>query len=171
MVNITTLKTPEVIALALRYPTEDRMATLRDAIEALPAGSAEREMRRFAKAISASEIRNLEELFTTTFDLSPIVAPYVGHLAWGDSYERGAFMAEIQGAMRELGVDPEGELPDHLEPILRYLAATDEPIEKLKPVLVPSVIKMEKTLKKADSKNPYLHVLTAARIATEESMR
>jgi len=171
MVNITGLKTPEVIALALRYPTEDRLATMLDAIDALPTGGAEREMRRFAKAISDSEIQELEELFTATFDLSPIVAPYVGHLAWGDSYERGAFMAEIQGAMRDIGVDPEGELPDHLEPILRYLAATDEPIEKLKPVLVPSVIKMEKTLKKADSKNPYLHVLTAARIATEESMR
>ncbi len=171
MVNITGLKTPEVIALALRYPTEDRLAVMLDAIEALPTGGAEREMRRFAKAISDSEIQDLEELFTATFDLSPIVAPYVGHLAWGDSYERGAFMAEIQGAMRDIGINPEGELPDHLEPILRYLAATDEPIEKLKPVLVPSVVKMEKTLKKADSKNPYLHVLTAARIATEESMR
>ncbi len=171
MVNITTLQTQEVIALALRYPTEDRLETLADAIEALPSGGAEREMRRFSKDISSLDIQALEEVFTATFDLSPIVAPYVGHLAWGDSYERGAFMAEIQGAMWDLGIDPEGELPDHLEPILRYLAATDDPIEKLKPVLVPSVIKMEKTLKKADSRNPYLHVLTAARIATEESMR
>lgn len=171
MVSIATLKTPEVIALALRYPTEDRLAALRDAIETLPTGGAEREMRRFAKDISNLDLRALEELFTATFDLSPIVAPYVGHLAWGDSYERGAFMAELQGAMRDLGIDLEGELPDHLEPILRYLAAADDPIEKLKPVLVPSVIKMEKTLKKADSKNPYLHVLTAARMATEESMR
>lgn len=171
MVSIATLKTPEVIALALRYPTEDRLVALRDAIEALPTGSAEREMRRFAKDTSNLDLRALEELFTATFDLSPIVAPYVGHLAWGDSYERGAFMAELQGAMRDLGIDLEGELPDHLEPILRYLAVADDPIEKLEPVLVPSVVKMEKTLKKADSKNPYLHVLTAARIATEESMR
>lgn len=171
MVSITTLKTPEVIALALSYPTEDRLVTLREAIDALPKGNAEREMRRFAKAISDRGTSELEEVFTATFDLSPVVAPYVGHLAWGDSYERGAFMAEIQGEMRAVGVDLEGELPDHLGPILRYLATTDEPIESLKPVLVPSVVKMEKTLKKADSKNPYLHVLTAARIATEESMR
>lgn len=171
MVATTTLTTPQVIALALRYPTEERLVTLRAEIGGLPTGGAEKELRRFAEKIERLDLRTLEEVFTTTFDLTPIVAPYVGHLAWGDSYERGAFMAEIQGAMRSVGVDPEGELPDHLEPILRYLAATDEPIEALKPILVPAVTNMEKTLKKADSKNPYLHVLTATRIATEESMR
>ncbi|MCL1595663.1 MAG: nitrate reductase [Actinomycetia bacterium] len=167
----TSLATPEVVALALRYPTEDGLGALTIAIEALERGGAEREMRRFASDIDGKPLHEIEEMFTTTFDLSPVVAPYVGHLAWGDSYERGGFMAELRGAMREVDVDPEGELPDHLDPILRYLAATDEPIESLAPVLVPAITKMEKTLKKADSKNPYIHVLQAARIAAEERLR
>jgi len=171
MVSITTFDTPTVVAMALRYPREDALETLRSAVEALPQGAAEREMRKFVAAIDPMEFSDLEVLYTSTFDLTPIIAPYVGHLAWGDSYERGGFMARLLEAMRDVDVYPNGELPDHLDPILRYLAATDEPIPELKPVLVPAVTKMEKTLKKADSKNPYLRVLTAARIVAEERMR
>ncbi len=171
MVSITAFDTPSLIAFALRYPTEKGMEQIRSGVQALPQGSAEREMRRFVRAISDFGLADLEVLFTSTFDLSPVVAPYVGHLAWGDSYERGGFMARLLEAMRDAGVHPDGELPDHLDPILRYLAATDTPIADLQPVLVPAVAKMEKTLKKADAKNPYLHVLTAARIVAEERMR
>ena len=171
MVSITTLDTPTVVALALKYPTPDGLVVLRSGVDALPKGSAEREMRRFIKGIDEMSFEDLEVLYTSTFDLNPVVVPYVGHLAWADSYERGGFMARLQGAMFAVGVNPEGELPDHLEPILRYLSVTDEPMSDLEPVLVPAVTKMEKTLKKADSKNPYLHVLTAARIVAEESMR
>lgn len=171
MVSATIFDTSTVVAAALRYPTQDGLAELRTSVEALPKGGAEREMRRFVKRIEPLSFADLEVLYTETFDLTPIVAPYVGHVVWADSYERGGFMAKLLDAMRAVDVYPNGELPDHLDPILRYLAATDEPIEALKPVLVPAVTKMEKSLKKADSKNPYVHVLAAARIVAEESMR
>ncbi len=171
MVGTTTLSTPEVVALALRYPTEDTMDVLVVSVDALPKGGAGREMKRFMKDIDSMPLSKLEELYTTTFDLSPVVVPYVGHLAYGDSYERGTFMADLRGAMRAVDIDPGSELPDHLDPILRYLDATDEPIDSLEPILVPAIVKMHKSLKKSNSKNPYLHVLTAARIAAEESMR
>ena len=171
MVSIPTFGTSAVVALALQYPTEDAVGVLESSVAALPQGGASREMKRFMNAIGGMPISELEELYTVTFDLSPVVVPYVGHLAYGDSYERGTFMADLRGAMREADIDPGSELPDHLDPILRYLAATDEPIDSLEPVLVPAITKMEKTLKKSNSKNPYLHVLIAARIVAEESMR
>ena len=171
MVSIPAFGTPAIVALALQYPTEDAMDVLETSVTALPQGGAGREMRRFMKDIDGMPLSELEELYTLTFDLSPVVVPYVGHLAYGDSYERGTFMADLKGAMRSADVDPGHELPDHLDPILRYLAATDEPIDNLEPVLVPAITKMEKTLKKSNSKNPYVHVLTAARIVAEESMR
>jgi nitrate reductase delta subunit len=171
MVSIPAFGTTTVVALALRYPTVDAMDVLETSVDALPQGRAEREMRRFVKDVNGMPFGKLQELYTATFDLSPVVVPYVGHLAYGDSYERGTFMADLKGAMRSADVDPGSELPDHLDPILRYLAATDEPIDSLEPVLVPAITKMEKTLKKSNSKNPYLHVLTAARIVAEESMR
>ena len=171
MVIVPNLGTQAVVALAIRYPTEDAIDVLRTSVDALGTGGAEREMRRFMKDVSMMPIGELEELYTTTFDLSPVVVPYVGHLAYGDSYERGTFMADLKGAMRAVDIDPDSELPDHLDPILRYLAATDDPIDSLEPVLVPAITKMEKSLKKSNSKNPYLHVLVAARIVAEESMR
>lgn len=171
MVSIPAFGTTTVVALALRYPTVDAMDVLETSVDALPQGRAEREMRRFMKDVNSMPLSKLEELYTATFDLSPVVVPYVGHLAYGDSYERGTFMADLKGAMRSADVDPGSELPDHLDPILRYLATTDEPIDSLQPILVPAITKMEKGLKKANSKNPYLHVLTAARIVAEESMR
>ena len=147
------------------------MDLLETSVDALAKGGAEREMRRFMKDVNGMPLGELEEIYTMTFDLSPVVVPYVGHLAYGDSYERGTFMADLKGAMRTVDVDPGSELPDHLDPILRYLAATDEPINSLEPILVPAITKMQKSLKKSNSKNPYLHVLTAARIVAEESMR
>jgi len=171
MVSEPTFGTPGIVALALRYPTEDAMDLLETSVDALAKGGAEREMRRFMKDVNGMPLGELEELYTMTFDLSPVVVPYVGHLAYGDSYERGTFMADLKGAMRTVDVDPGSELPDHLDPILRYLAATDEPINSLEPILVPAITKMQKSLKKSNSKNPYLHVLTAARIVAEESMR
>jgi Nitrate reductase delta subunit len=171
MVSATTLDAAAVVALALRYPTDDGLTMLRAAVASLPRGGPARELRHFVDAVADREPYELEELYTRTFDLAPLVAPYVGHLAWGDSYQRGAFMAELRGAMRTAGIDPGGELPDHLEPILRYLAATDRPLEELGEVLVPAITKMERELRKADPRNPYRRVLAAARIVAEERTR
>lgn len=171
MVTTTAFSTPAIVALALRYPTEDTMSVLASSVDELPKGGAGRDMRRFMKDIREMQLSELEELYTTTFDLSPVVVPYVGHLAYGDSYERGTFMADLRGAMRTADVDPGMELPDHLDPILRYLDATDEPIGSLEPILVPAITKMQKSLKKSNAKNPYLHVLAAAHAVAEESMR
>ena len=40
----------------------------------------------------------------------------LGHVVWGENYRRGAFMADLNAAMREAGVALHGELPDHLQP-------------------------------------------------------
>jgi len=170
MVSVVTTDTATFVALALRYPTSEGRAMLAAAVAPLPRRGAGRELRRFLDATASLPLVELEELYTRTFDLSPVVVPYVGHLAWGDSYRRGEFMAELNGAMRDVGIDPGGELPDHLEPILRYLAATEELPADLAEVLVPAIVKMEKMLKKAESTNPYRHVLAAARIVADERM-
>ena len=70
MVSISTLDTPTLVALALRYPTPDGLVTLRTGVDALPRGGAEREMRRFLKSIDAMTYEDLEVLYTATFDLS-----------------------------------------------------------------------------------------------------
>ncbi len=76
-------------------------------------------------------------------------------------------MADLVDRHGELDVELFGELPDHLEPILRYLDATDAPISDLVEVLPTAVSKMRKELRSADSSNPYLHVLDAAKAVVD----
>lgn len=155
-----------VVAMGFRYPAPGWAGTLAEAVAGLEPGEARRHMERFCAAVGGLELGAWEELHTRTLDLSPLFVPYVGHAIWGESYRRGEFMADLNRAMAGAGVDPAGELPDHLEPVLRYLAAAADPLPDLVEVADRAVEKMEKELKKAEADNPYRWVLAAARTVT-----
>ena len=70
-------------------------------------------------------------------------------------------MAKLNHAMADLDIDPEGELPDHLVPILRYLAATSQPIPELTENFVTAVKRMITTLREKDKRNPYIDLFEA----------
>ena len=55
----------------------------------------------------------------------------------------------------------DGELPDHLIPILRYLDLTSQPLPELVDVLEPAVQRMLSGLRQAEASNPYTHLLEA----------
>lgn len=149
------------VALAYRYPAPGSLDRLRAVVAELPAGDARRGLERFVTAVEGLELGEWEELHTATLDLSPHVEPYVGHVTWGENYRRGEFMADLNRAMDEAGVDLGGELPDHIEPVLRYLATVEEPLDDLVAVVHPAVESMRKTLDANSPKNPYRHVLAA----------
>ena len=88
--------------------------------------------------------------------------PYVGHVTWGENYRRGEFMADVKRDMERHGVGLGGELPDHVEPILRYVAVVAEPLADLVEVLGPALDTMSSTLRSAERNNPYRHLLAAA---------
>jgi nitrate reductase delta subunit len=157
----------EAVAMALRYPGPGRLQELKEAWEALPGGPVRRQLLKFSEEIEQLSVAGWEELHTRTLDLAPIFAPYVGFVIWGENYQRGEFMAAVKVAQEEIGIDPDGELPDHLEPVLRYLAAADQPLPGLVEVLPQALGKMQKTLKEAESDNAYRHVLAAAAAAAE----
>lgn len=58
-------------------------------------------------------------------------------------------------------VDPAGELPDHLIPVLRYLGRAPDPLPELAAVFEPAVQRMLNGLRKADPPNPYVALLEA----------
>ncbi len=155
------MKTTELVALGFRYPTPTSAADLAQATEEEANAEVKRHLRRFLDEIGSLSLGQWEELHTATLDLDPKFVPYVGHVAWGENYRRGAFMADLVVAMGEAGVDPEGELPDHIEPILRYLAATDKPLADLVEVLPRALAEMHSSLKATTSDNPYCHLLAA----------
>lgn len=151
----------EVVAMGYRSPRPDSLERLTTAIDTLGSGDVERHLRRFVEAVGVLSLGEWEELHTATLDLCAPVVPYVGHVVWGENYRRGAFMADLQAAMNAAGIDLDGELPDHIEPILRYLAVTDDPLPDLVVVLPGAVVEMEHMLRKAAPENPYRHLLAA----------
>jgi nitrate reductase delta subunit len=151
------------IADALRYPAPGRLEALRRRTEELADTETRAQMAAFVDRVSALSLAEWEELHTRTLDLSPAVAPYVGHAVWGETYERGKFMALLNQALTAEAIDAEGELPDHLIPVLRYLDVAAEPLPEVVQRLAPALERMRGDLKKVDPDNAYLRVIDAAR--------
>ncbi len=151
----------EVIAMGYRYPTPGAIDQLTEAIESSTEGGVRRHLTEFVAQLGELSIGEWEELHTATLDLSPLFIPYVGHVEWGENYRRGEFMSDLNAAMNDAGVDLDGELPDHVAPVLRYLIVTAEPLPDLVEVLPGAVDTMVKTLANASSNNPYRHLLAA----------
>jgi nitrate reductase molybdenum cofactor assembly chaperone NarJ/NarW len=107
----------------------------------------------------------MQELYTSTFDMQPVCYPYVGYQLFGESYKRGAFMARLNGAYHASGYSAETELPDHICVILRFLgleiarAEDDFGNALVREGLIPALEKMADVLKQTD--NPYHHVVAA----------
>jgi nitrate reductase delta subunit len=157
----------EAVALGYRYPTPTSHEALVAAVTGLT-GTVRRRMGDFVDAVGALELAEWEELHTATLDLSPLFVPYVGHVVWGENYRRGAFMADLKADMERIGVGLDGELPDHIEPVLRYLAEAAEPRTDLTEVVGGAVTTMQETLHKEAPENPYNHLLAATAAVVEE---
>jgi nitrate reductase delta subunit len=155
------------LAAAFQYPTPDRLAELEQAAAGMESGSTRRQFRAFVAELEGLSLAEWEELHTRSLDLSPLFVPYVGWVTWGENYQRGEFMAEMKAALEFQGVPMNGELPDHLDPVLRYLAVADPPLPSLVEVFPAAVATMTKKLKETDNSSPYLYLLKAIGSAAE----
>ena len=151
----------EVLAGCFRYPEPGRAEELAAGVGALPERRARRSLERFLGAVQPLPLSGWEELHTRTLELAPLVHPYVGFVKFGESYRRGEFMSDMNQALLEAGVPLRGELPDHLDPVLRYLARVDDPLPALVEIVVPTVVRMRDTLRQVERRNPYVHALQA----------
>ena len=161
----------EMLALVgegFRYPSPGQAERLEAGLASMPAGVEKQAFERFLSALRRLPLSEREELHTRTLDLDPPAAPYVGFQAWGESYQRGNFMAALNRALMETGIETEGELPDHLIPVLRYLARVADPLPELVAVLVPALRRMHAGLREADAHNPYLDLLDAAQLLCQD---
>lgn len=148
-----------LLAEAMRYPVPGRLERLEAMSLSLTAGAGYTAFRSFLEAVRPLALGEWEELYTRTWDLNPLAPPYIGFQMWGEDYRRGTFLAHLQGAYRENGIDSGGELPDHLVPVLSYLDAVCVPTAELGEVFSKAVEKMAAMLHKRDATNPYLPLL------------
>lgn len=151
----------EVLAAGFCYPDSEHLAFLHEGADFLPAGAAKKAFLSFLLRIGALPLSDWEELHTRTLDLNPTAAPYFGFQTWGESYQRGAFLAALNHELTAADVDTEGELPDHLIPVLRYLGRAQSPLPELVEILEPVMARLISVLHKSDPDNPYLDLFHA----------
>lgn len=172
-----------LLADCFRYPAPGLAAALRSSAAALaeqPAALSldQRTVRRVGSRVAAFldqveqlELGAWEELYTHTFDLTPPAAPYLGYQIWGDRYQRGEFLVDLVRVQREAGIDPRGELADHLVPCLEYLDRARPPLPRLLEVLPPALEKMQKGVRGLDRRSPYVPLLEGTLTVAERLSR
>ncbi|MBI4376941.1 MAG: nitrate reductase molybdenum cofactor assembly chaperone [Elusimicrobia bacterium] len=150
----------EALGALLRYPDEELPARLAEAKAAAPE-SAQSFLAAFAAGAGTAPLRELEEIYTRTFDMNPDCSLDVGWHLYGEQYERGAFLVEMRQRMRGLGLKEDHELPDHLSHALAVHSRM-EPGEARRfsdGCLRPAVEKILAGL--GQGLNPYRHILSA----------
>jgi nitrate reductase molybdenum cofactor assembly chaperone NarJ/NarW len=151
----------------LAYPVSDPAPAARRCHGLVRDRDSAAELDRFVARAEQARPHELEELYSATFDLEPTCAPYVGHHLCGDGPQRGVFLSRLADVYRQDGfavVAPDGELPDHVAVVLRYLGAVATGAGRqalLEDALVPALDKMLASLD--DPKNVYRSVLSALR--------
>jgi nitrate reductase delta subunit len=152
----------------LAYPTPAIFSQARVCLEQLRQSNSESAtaMEKFIRGLETLSLEILEELYTVTFDMQPVCYPYVGYQLFGESYKRGAFMAQLNEAYHARGYSAGQELPDHLFVILHFLglnaAAREDDFGRALLVdgLMPALEKMLQAFDK-QSANPYFGLLLA----------
>jgi nitrate reductase molybdenum cofactor assembly chaperone NarJ/NarW len=122
----------------------------------------------FYHAMEQRSLEQMQELYTTTFDMQPVCYPYLGYQLFGESYKRGAFMAQLNEAYHAAGYSAKEDLPDHIAIVLHFVGLNSEDRQGafcqslLNEGLLPALEKMLKTFDE-QSENPYFGLLTALR--------
>ncbi len=138
----------------LEYPQSDLTESVRECEALISPGNPEAAalldpLRSF---VADAPLGDIQELYTRTFDLDATYHPYVGHHLFGESYKRSAFMVGLKERYKAYDFVVEGELPDHLAVMLRYLSLCEDDVqvaEIVRDAMVPALERMVK--KKADA--------------------
>jgi nitrate reductase molybdenum cofactor assembly chaperone len=155
----------DALAGLLCYPGPgyvDRLDECRRALEAVVPEAAER-VGHVADRLRGLSDEDIEELYTRTFDLSPVCSLEVGWHLFGENYARGEFLVRMRQELRDRGLAESAELPDHLTHVLPALArmGRKEADRFASRFLLPALEKMLAGL--ARQENPYPDLLEAVR--------
>ena len=155
----------DALASLFTYPESSIGRRLKAYVKALgPAHTdAAASAARFLGEAEKCSPAELEEAFTSTFDLNPACCPEIGWHLFGERYERGSFLVWMRERLREFGLEETEELPDHLCHVLRVLGRMQaEEAERFATEAVgPALDRMCRSLDEAQ--NLFADLLRAAR--------
>lgn len=149
------------LSALLRYPderTQGLAASLADA--AMATGHpCQEHLEAFALVARGLDLREVQELYTRAFDLTPECTLDIGWHLFGETYQRGQFMAMMRHHLQAHGLEEKGNLPDHLPNLLDLGLRLErqDAMDLVDDCLLPALEKVIPALKES----PYHHVLQA----------
>lgn len=160
-------------AALLRYPDDEVIdhATVCAAQLARYSPAARESLEPFRQFLANHDPAHIEEAFTGTFDLQAACHPYIGYQLCGESQQRTFFMLKLQEVYRCHGFAPDGDLPDHLSEVLRFIgsiAAQDCRRELIRDGVLPALENMIRGV--ATGSAPYLALLKALQSFLSDSL-
>ncbi|HAI69059.1 MAG TPA: nitrate reductase molybdenum cofactor assembly chaperone [Gammaproteobacteria bacterium] len=156
----------------LDYPTLEIAEQTRECIDILKTAYPQsvEQMTRFLSFLEETPSGRLEEIYTATFDINPACHIFAGHILFGESFKRGAFMAGLTDEYQNHAFDTSKELADHIPLLLKFIGTLEQDDaltkELLSDCLIPVFQKMNANFKE-DSSNPYVAVLRTASVVLE----
>lgn len=155
-----------LFAKVLDYPTAETFSQMRALISEISARRSEAAdlLWKFHSTCDGMTAGELQELYTSTFDMRPDCTTNLGHHLFGDDVRRNLFMAQLKERMEARRITIGAELPDHLSLVLELVAAqdsTDETQTLIADCLVPCITRMLQTFDPSGSDNPYAQALRA----------
>jgi nitrate reductase delta subunit len=152
----------DALAELFEYPRDGHAERARRLIDEVVAALPETkdDLEPLARFAETKPLGECEELYVRTFDANAERALEVGWQVFGEQYERGAFLVDLRGRMRALGVAETTELPDHLTQVLRLLGrmAEDDARTLVDRAVTRSLDRVRAAL---DADNPYRGAIDA----------
>ena len=152
-----------LFATVFDYPEAPLQESLGCCMALLPPGASESyaQLAAFESAVRGKSSGQLQEIYTSAFDLHPDCTPNLGYHLFGDDGRRGLFLAELKDRMEARHIPLGVELPDHISLVLRYLDVADEEdrLCLIGDCLIPALSRIAARFEQ--SGNPYRYVLQA----------
>lgn len=154
----------ELFAEILDYPGPRLAASTEDCARRLARKlpKAEELLRNFQKSHAGLSLSQLQEAYTSIFDMQPECTLNLGYQLLGDDWRRSVFLFKLKEIYQAHNFDIGGELPDHLCILLRFLATRREDSESTDLVedgLIPALSRLATSVQLAET--PYRWVLQA----------
>jgi nitrate reductase molybdenum cofactor assembly chaperone NarJ/NarW len=150
----------------LDYPTPHVFSQLRELSRRIAANNSDDAplIQQFEAALNGMSLSQVQEIYTSSFDMHPDCTPNLGCHLFGEDVRRNIFMARLKERMDHAQVPTGAELPDHLSLILRLLDLThneDESHALVEDCLVPGVTRILSALEQMNGACPYIPAFQA----------
>ena len=151
------------LATLLSYPDSNYHSMLQKAVESSSSRKSAKALRTFQESIANLSESELQEFYSSTFDLNPLCSPALSvHLFGVESFKRSHLMVGLLDMYRAADFQTVGETADHMSTVVRFLShsSSEEREEIAQFILLPGLTKIAEFLE--SKSNSFSHLVKAA---------